>query len=76
MGIIYTIIIGLIAGTIYNKMQKKNNTILKTLIIGVAGAVIGGFIFSLLGIGLWFVGDIIGAVLGVFILFWIIDKFF
>jgi len=76
MGIIYTIIIGLIAGTIYSRIEREENSISKNLVIGIAGAVIGGLLFDLLGIGFWFIGDIAGGVLGVFILFWVVDNFF
>lgn len=76
MGILYTAVVGLIAGWIYSNMKKQKSTMTRNLIVGVAGAIIGGFLFGLLGIGFWFIGDIVGAVIGVFILFWLIDKFF
>jgi len=77
MGILYTAIIGLIAGWLYTTyIKKQNSTLVKNLIIGVGGAIIGGLLFGILGIGLGLLGDIIGAIIGIFILFWIIDKFF
>lgn len=44
------LIIGLIAGWIAEKVMKRNHGLLTNLIVGVVGAYIGAFLFSLLGL--------------------------
>jgi uncharacterized membrane protein YeaQ/YmgE (transglycosylase-associated protein family) len=51
MGIIGWIIIGVVAGWLAEKIMKRNHGLLTNLIVGVVGAILGGFIASsLLGI--------------------------
>jgi uncharacterized membrane protein YeaQ/YmgE (transglycosylase-associated protein family) len=76
-GIIAWIIIGLIAGWITGKLMKgEGYGALMNMIVGLIGAVIGGFISNLLGLGR--VGDhgmitsIIIAVIGAVILTYLI----
>lgn len=77
MGFLYMAIVGLIAGWLYTTyVKKQKSSLVKNLIIGIVGGIIGGFVLGLFGIGGGFIIDILGAVLGVVILFWIIDKFF
>ena len=72
MGIIGFIVAGLIIGALARliKPGKQNLSILMTLLLGIAGAVIGGVIASLLGTGgimelnvLGFIVAVIAAVL-------------
>ena len=53
MGILGWIIMGLVAGAIAKAMHRGNEPggILGTFVVGLVGAVIGGFIASALGIG-------------------------
>ena len=46
MGIIGWIIIGIIAGWLAEKIMKRNHGLLTNLVVGVVGAIIGGFIAS------------------------------
>jgi uncharacterized membrane protein YeaQ/YmgE (transglycosylase-associated protein family) len=51
MGIIGWIIIGILAGWLAEKIMKRNHGLLTNLVVGVVGAILGGFIASnLLGI--------------------------
>lgn len=76
MSFLYTAIIGLIAGWLYSTYYKKEkSTLVRNLVIGIIGAIIGGFLFGLIGLG-GLIFDIIGAFIGIIILFWVIDKFF
>ena len=51
MGIIGWIIIGIVAGWLAEKIMKRNHGLLTNLVVGVVGAIIGGFIASrLLGL--------------------------
>lgn len=51
MGIIGWIIIGIAAGWIAEKVMKRNHGLLTNLIVGVVGALLGGFIAGMLGLG-------------------------
>ncbi len=52
MGILAWIILGLIAGFIGSKLVNKTGEgLIMDIVLGVAGAVVGGFIFSLFGAG-------------------------
>ncbi len=48
MGIIATIVVGLIAGWLASVIMKTNTSLLTELILGVVGAIVGGWIASLL----------------------------
>ena len=51
MGIIGWIIIGIVAGWLAEKIMKRNHGLLTNLVVGVVGAIIGGFLASsLLGL--------------------------
>ena len=71
MGFIWMLIIGLIAGAIAKLIMpgKDPGGIIVTMLIGVAGAFVGGFLFQAIGIG---DGEgpagLIGAVIGALIL--------
>lgn len=48
MGLIATIVVGLIAGWLASIIMKTNTSLLVELILGVVGAIVGGWIGSLL----------------------------
>lgn len=77
-GWISFLFIGLIAGWIAEKFMKRDHGLLLNLIVGVAGAYIGVFLFSLVGIGpaTSFVGAIVVAVVGAVVLLWALGKLF
>jgi uncharacterized membrane protein YeaQ/YmgE (transglycosylase-associated protein family) len=53
MGIIGWIVLGLVAGAIAKALHSGNEPggLLGTMVVGILGAVVGGFIASALGIG-------------------------
>ncbi|MDB5265917.1 MAG: Transglycosylase-associated protein [Parcubacteria group bacterium] len=51
MGIILWIVFGAIAGWIASMIVKSNQGLLIDIIVGIVGALIGGWIMSLLGYG-------------------------
>jgi len=51
MNLFAAIIVGLIAGFLASKIMKTNTSLLTELILGIVGAVVGGFIASLVGLG-------------------------
>lgn len=78
MGVISWIILGLIAGFIGSKIVNKSGQgFLRDVALGVAGAVVGGVIFSALGLGgvsglnIW---SMIVAVVGAVVVLWIFHQ--
>jgi len=70
VGIITWIIIGLIAGALAKLIMPGDDPggIIVTIIIGMVGAVLGGFLASLVGISGGFIVTIITAIVGAIIL--------
>jgi uncharacterized membrane protein YeaQ/YmgE (transglycosylase-associated protein family) len=72
-GFIAWIIIGIVAGWLAEKIMKRSHGLLTNLIVGVIGALIGGFLANyLLGIdasGNWIVGIIVATLGAVVLLF-------
>jgi uncharacterized membrane protein YeaQ/YmgE (transglycosylase-associated protein family) len=73
MGIIATLIIGVIAGFIAEKVMNRNHGLLTNLLVGLGGALLGGLLASILNIGVdgWIESIIfatIGAILLLFLL--------
>ena len=72
-GIIWWIIVGLIAGWAAGKIMKGGGYgVIADIVLGVVGAVVGGWVVGQLGIGggglIW---TILVAILGAVILIWI-----
>jgi uncharacterized membrane protein YeaQ/YmgE (transglycosylase-associated protein family) len=72
-GIIVFLLIGLVAGFLASKlMGAESHGIVANLIIGVIGAIIGGFLFGRLGIGVHglppLLMELVSAVIGSMIL--------
>jgi uncharacterized membrane protein YeaQ/YmgE (transglycosylase-associated protein family) len=70
MGFIWMLIIGLIAGAIAKLIMpgKDPGGIIVTMLLGVAGAFLGGFLFRALGAGGEGPAGLIGAIIGALIL--------
>ena len=49
MGIIIWIIFGGLAGWVASLLMKSNGSVLSDIIVGIIGAIIGGFLMSLIG---------------------------
>jgi uncharacterized membrane protein YeaQ/YmgE (transglycosylase-associated protein family) len=77
MGIIWTILVGLVAGVIAKWIHpgKENMGLIMTSLLGIGGAMFAGFVGQFLGWyragqGAGFIGSVIGAVA----LLWIYGK--
>jgi len=70
MGVIWMLIIGLIAGAIAKLLMpgKDPGGIVVTMLLGVAGAFVGGFLFRLLGFGGEGPAGLFGAIIGALVL--------
>ena len=74
-GIIILLIIGAAAGFIATRVMKLNTDIPTTIVIGMAGALVGGFALrSILMMSGWLSG-LVGAVLGALVLIWFWKAF-
>jgi uncharacterized membrane protein YeaQ/YmgE (transglycosylase-associated protein family) len=74
MGVIAWIVIGLLAGWIAAKLTNAPHGLIRNLIVGLIGALVGGFLFEKLNVMVVpdFWGNLITATIGsiVFLLIW------
>ena len=76
MQIILLLIIGAAAGFLATRLMRLNTDIPTTMVIGVAGALVGGFGLRLLAeIAGWAAG-FVGALAGALVLIWIWKTWF
>lgn len=77
MGLIWWIIIGAAAGWLAGKLMRGGGFgFLVNLLVGISGAVIGGWVFNLLDISAeGKVGSLVTALVGAILLLWVISKF-
>lgn len=71
-GFIAWIIIGIIAGWLAEKIMKREHGLWTNLIVGIIGALLGGFLVSLLGYnasGNWIAGILVATLGAVVLLF-------
>jgi uncharacterized membrane protein YeaQ/YmgE (transglycosylase-associated protein family) len=74
VGFIGWIIIGIAAGFVAEKVMKRDHGLLTNLLVGVVGALLGGWIAGLLHIGFggW-IGSFVIATLGAIILLFLLS---
>ncbi len=74
MGVVVWILIGLIAGWLASKIIGAPSGLVRNLIVGLIGSLVGGFLFAKLGLHVVpdFRGELITAVIGavVFLFVW------
>ena len=74
VGFFGTLLIGAIAGWIAEKLTKSDHGLLTNIVIGIAGAFVGGWLANLVGLRLgevfqgWFWGNLLVSVVGAVIL--------
>jgi len=75
-GLIYRVVVGLVAGWLAGKVMKGGGYgVVVDIVLGVLGAIVGGWVFSMLGLhagGL--IGSIVVAFVGAVILVWIVRQ--
>ena len=75
MGIVLLIIIGAAAGFLATRLMRWEADIPTTIVIGVAGALLGGLALrALLMMAGWMAG-FVGAVMGALLLIWLWQRF-
>jgi uncharacterized membrane protein YeaQ/YmgE (transglycosylase-associated protein family) len=78
MGLVWTILVGFGAGALakYIMPGEEGGGFVMTTLLGIAGAVIGGFLGGMLGIYTdSLVGDLVSAVIGALVLLFVWNKF-
>jgi len=74
VGFFGTLLIGILAGWATEKITKASHGLITNLVLGIAGAYVGGFLANLAGIRLgevfegWFWGNLIVAIVGAVVL--------
>jgi uncharacterized membrane protein YeaQ/YmgE (transglycosylase-associated protein family) len=76
MIVLWSIVVGLIAGFFAGKVMKGSGFgVLMDIVVGIAGGILGGFVSGLLGI---YAGSLIGSILvafaGAVMLIWIVRQ--
>ncbi len=71
MGIIALIIIGAAAGFLAARFMKLEADVVTTVVIGIAGALVGGLILRALLTMMGWLSGFVGAVLGAMLLIWL-----
>jgi uncharacterized membrane protein YeaQ/YmgE (transglycosylase-associated protein family) len=76
MYLIWEIAIGILAGFLAGKiMRGKGYGVLMDLLLGLVGAVVGGFVFGLLGLHAYgLVGQLVIATAGAVMLIWLVRR--
>jgi uncharacterized membrane protein YeaQ/YmgE (transglycosylase-associated protein family) len=75
MGLVFLIIVGAAAGFLATRLMNIEASIPATILIGIGGALLGGFILrSLLTVMGWLSG-FVGAVLGALLLVWLWQRY-
>ena len=75
--LIVSLVIGGLCGFAANKLMKgKSDSILRNVILGLVGGIVGGGLGSLLGIGGGWVTSILLAIGGSCLVVWICNKLF
>jgi uncharacterized membrane protein YeaQ/YmgE (transglycosylase-associated protein family) len=75
-GLIWTVVIGLIAGWLAGKVMKgRGYGVLMDIVLGIVGGVIGRFVFGMVGLASWnVIGSIIVSFVGALILIWLVRQ--
>jgi uncharacterized membrane protein YeaQ/YmgE (transglycosylase-associated protein family) len=76
MGFFAWIIIGLVAGWLAAKITESPHGLLRNLIVGLVGSLIGGVLFSRLGVHVVpdFWGQLITAIIGAVVLLFLLQA--
>ncbi len=76
MGIIALVIIGAAAGFLATRLMKIEADVITTVVIGMAGALVGGLVLRVLLSVMGFMAGFSGAVLGGLVLIWLWQAYF
>ncbi|SEL95546.1 hypothetical protein SAMN05443999_11067 [Roseovarius azorensis] len=71
MAVVWLIIIGAAAGFLATRLMRVEAGVVPTILIGIAGALIGGVLIRAILTVTGILGGLIGAVLGALLLLWL-----
>lgn len=71
MGVVYLIIVGAAAGFLATRLMRVRAGVVETVLLGIAGALIGGVLIRVILTVTGLLGGLIGAVLGAVLLIWL-----
>jgi len=72
VGFFGMLIVGIIAGFIAEKVTASDHGLFTNLLVGIAGAFVGGTLASVLGVQVYgFLGSLITASIGAIIVLWV-----
>ena len=76
MGIFAWIIIGLLAGWLAAKITESPHGLIRNLVVGLVGSLLGGFLFTKLGLNVVpdFWGELITAIVGAVVLLFVLQA--
>ena len=76
IGLIMNLAFGCLAGWIAGNLMGSDGTVLRNVILGLAGGIVGSIVLGLVGIqGRGIIGGTIVSVVGACILIWLSRKF-
>lgn len=75
LGLISFLIVGLLAGYIAARITGENHTLIQNLLTGVAGALLGGGVFWVIGLkATGIIGAIVVATIGSVIFLYLLER--
>jgi uncharacterized membrane protein YeaQ/YmgE (transglycosylase-associated protein family) len=76
LGVFAWIVIGLVAGWLAARITGAERGLLRNLVVGLLGAILGGFLFTKLGLHVMpdFWGQLITAVIGAVVLLFLLQA--
>lgn len=74
MGVIWLLIVGAAAGFFATRIMQVRLDVITTVVVGMAGALIGGLLLRIAAGMLGMVGGLVGAVLGAMLLIWLWQR--
>lgn len=74
MPILFLVIIGAAAGFLATRFMRVEMSTIATIMVGVAGALIGGMVIRLLLAATGAVAGLVGAVLGAMLVIWVVQR--
>jgi uncharacterized membrane protein YeaQ/YmgE (transglycosylase-associated protein family) len=75
MGIVFLIIIGTAAGFLATRVMRIEADVPTTVVIGVCGALVGGFLLRGLVMVTGWLAGLVGAILGAIVLIWLYKNY-
>ncbi len=73
VGILISLALGAISGWIAGKLMESDGSLLRNIILGILGGVVGSIVLGLVGLGgSGYIGTIIVSVVGACLLIWVV----